>query len=312
MRPVSALAGFVAVVVAAVLLCIFVAVERTLPAGDARLRAEGLHSTVDIAFDRFGIPHIHASNDEDAAEALGFVHARDRMMQMDLMRRAAAGELSELIGPAGVRFDETARVLGTRLAAQNSLTSISDRTRALLAAYSRGVNAFIAERGRFASPEYLLLGAPRDWTPVDSLLWAETMGLALSNNMYVELARLGLSDRLSADAILSLWPSLKAAPADEASLALPLADQALARATLQVLPRFPETFTLPSDASNEWAIDGRHTITGFPLLAGDPHLSYGLPCLWYLARLDTPSGSMAGATAPGTPFIVLGRNRAIA
>ena len=308
MRAVLVVAGLVVLVLSALL----AAVERTLPAHDAIVRLPGLHAPVAVVFDRYGVPRIKASSDDDAAEALGFIHARDRMMQMDLMRRAAAGELSELIGPAGLKLDESARVLGTEAAAADSLASLPLATRNVLDAYSRGVNAFIAARGRFAAPEYVALGRPRTWRPLDSVLWAETMGLALSDNLFVELGRLGLSDHLSRDAILALWPVTAAAPVDQARLDDAPGLDVLARATERILPRFPDTFTLPSDASNAWAVDGRHTATGAPLLAGDPHLSYGLPCLWYLARIDTPSTTLAGATAPGTPFVVLGRNRRIA
>ncbi len=308
---VACLAGLlgVAVILAT---AVFAAVERTLPSHHAELTLQELHADVRVGFDHLGIPHIQASDDLDAAEALGFVQARDRMMQMDLMRRAAAGELSALIGPIGVRLDETARVLGTREAATASLAALPPRTRALLASYSRGVNAFIALRGRFAAPEYLFLGRPRDWAPVDCMLWAETMGLALSGNLDLELQRLALATRLPSETILSLWPTPKPAPADQASLRLSPGIGDLALATSRALPHFPDPFTLPDNASNEWAVDGSRSATGSPLLAGDPHLSYGLPCLWYLARIETPTGTLAGATAPGTPFVVLGHNRAIA
>ena len=218
MRVLRAVFSVSAVLLGSVALCVAVAIERTLPSEDASVSLVGLHGPVDIRFDRLGIPRIRAADDFDAAEALGFVHARDRMMQMDLMRRAASGDLSELIGPLTLEHDEAARMLGTRVAAEQSLASLSKRTRSLLDAYSRGVNAFIAKRGRFAAPEYLLLGAPRRWAPVDCVLWAETMGLALSGNLDLELGRLALSGRMSRDGILALWPTSTALPADQASI----------------------------------------------------------------------------------------------
>ena len=311
MRPLRACL-LVAAMLGGTVVCLVVAIGHTLPAENASSKLAGLHRPVAVSFDRLGIPRIIATDDFDAAEALGFIHARDRMMQMDLMRRAASGELSELLGEVTLRHDEVARILGTRRAAEQSLAGSSERTRALLGAYSRGVNAFIAARGRFAAPEYLLLGPPRKWAPVDSVLWAETMGLALSGNLNLELARLALSGRLSRAAILSLWPTADALPADQASVAGASSVALLARRTLAAMPRFPAPFSLPDRASNAWAVDGRHSVTGAPLLAGDPHLSYGLPCLWYLARIDTPGSTLVGATAPGTPFMVIGRNRQLA
>ncbi len=305
---IAGLFGLVLVAVVGVALVL----SATLPSRTGTVRLPGLRARADVAFDRWGIPYITAADDRDAAEALGYVQAGDRMVQMDLMRRAAAGELSELIGPTGLPLDETARILGTRHAAEIALRGASPRTRDLLEAYSRGVNAYLAARGRFAAPEYLALGPPRPWAPIDSLLWAETMGLALSDNLDLELERLALSPHLSRDAILALWPTGHPAPADQASLLASPALAELARATAKALPRFPSPYTLPDTASNEWAVDGRHTASGAPLLAGDPHLSYGVPCLWYLARITTPDGSMAGATAPGTPYVVIGHNRRIA
>lgn len=291
----------------------YLAVDATLPATEDRAEIPGLLAPVAITFDADGIPRIRAGNDADAAAALGFVHARDRFAQMDLMRRAAGGDLAELIGPRGVPLDEYARVLGTRGAARRALAALPPRTRTLLDAYARGVNAFLDERRRFAAPEYLLLGTPRRWSPADSMLWAEAMGLALSDNLATELERLALSAQLGRDAILRLWPvGQPAYDSDAASLAPAPGLARLAQATLAALPRFPAPFTEPDLASNAWAVDGAHSRTGAPLLAGDPHLAYGLPCLWYLARIDTPAGTLAGATAPGVPFLVMGRNSRIA
>ncbi len=273
----------------------------------------GLESPVHIRFDRHGVPWIRAENNDDAAEALGYLHARDRLAQMDLMRRASGGTLSALIGRAGLPLDRAMRVFGTERAAEAAYAQLPDRTRRELDAYARGVNAWIRARGRRAAPEYLVLGPPTPWRPTDSLLWAEAMGLALSSNLDLELARLALSDHLSREAILRLWPA--AAPPGHVSRETSLRFASLAPVateTRDALPRFPAPFTLPPLASNAWAVAGRLSRTGAPLLAGDPHLSYGLPCLWYLARIDTPDTIEAGATAPGTPFVILGRNRRIA
>ncbi len=290
------------------------AIWRTLPPRTAIDAIPGLAATVSVTFDADGVPRIRAANLGDASAALGYVHARDRLAQMDLMRRAAAGELSELVGRRALALDEYARVLGTRDAAERAVAELPPETRALLDAYARGVNAFIARHGRFAAPEYLLLGTPRAWTPVDSMLWAETMGLYLSGNLRTELERLVLARQLDRARILRLWPVAGAA-SRAASLGAPPPSPdgaALASATLAAIPRFPAPLTLPQTASNGWAVDAAHSTTGAPLLAGDPHLAYALPCLWYLARIDTPAAPLAGATAPGVPFLVIGRNRRIA
>ena len=184
-------------------------------------------------------------------------------------------------------------------------------TRAMLEAYASGVNAWIAERGRFSAPEFLYLGAPEPWQPADSLLWGETMGLWLSLNWRTELSRQSLAGHVPQQLIDELWPPASSEGRPEATLA-PALSHLATRYSLAVLPRFPAPYTLPETASNEWAVDGRHTATGAPLLAGDPHLAFGFPGIWYLARIETPDGVLAGATAPGVPFLVLGHNGHIA
>src|ERR1700722_4554539 len=278
----------------------------SLPPRQQQARIPGLTGPVDIGFDGDGIPRIHATNELDAAAALGFVHARDRMFQMDLMRRAASGRLSEIAGPATLPYDRMIRTLGLRQSAIASYAALPAETRAILEAYARGVNAWIAARGRFGAPEFIVLGPPEQWQPSDSLLWGETMGLWLSPNWRTELSRQALSGHIPQQQIDELWPP-KDGGRPEATL-LPRWPRELA----DVFPNFPEPFTQPGSASNEWAVDGRHTVTGAPLLAGDPHLAFGFPSIWYLARIETPQGVLAGATAPGVPFLVLGHNGHIA
>jgi penicillin G amidase len=284
----------------------------TLPRSNQSARIQGLSAPVDISFDADGIPRIKAANDLDAAAALGFVHARDRMFEMDLMRRNASGRLSELAGPVTLPLDRTMRVLGLRQAAESDYAALPPDVRAVLQAYANGVNGWIALRGRFAAPEFLVFGAPEPWTPVDSLLWGKTMGLWLSLNWRTELSRLALAGHVSQQMIDELWPNESGPGHPQASLTLPQQFADAAARLEQVLPHFPSPFTLPNTASNEWAVDGRHSATGAPLLAGDPHLAFGFPAIWYLARIDTPDLTLAGATAPGIPGLVIGHNSHIA
>ncbi len=320
----------------------------TLPPNQQTLRIPGLSAPVDITFDGNGVPRIRAASEHDGFVALGFVHARDRMFQMELMRRAASGRLSELLGTPTVGFDRQMRVFGLGRLAQGDAEAQTPETKAALAAYALGVNAWIADRGRFAAMECLFFGRPEPWRPADSLLWARTMGLFLSGNYRAELARLALRDKIPAEMLEELWPVPPPASRPEARLMntrpeanrnrivvspearrpeprrpearrpeasrpdaspdLPTAAQAL----LNLLPAFPGPFTQPSRASNAWAVDGRWTNTGAPLLAGDPHLAFGFPGLWYLVRIETPGGVLAGGTGPGAPFLIFGHNGHVA
>jgi penicillin G amidase len=303
-----ALGGFLVLVVL-VLTAGAGVVWRTLPPGSQTLAIAGLSAPVSIRLDHHGIPFIRAATLTDAATALGYLHARDRMFQMELMRRAAAGELAAMFGPAALPSDELMRTLGLARHARATFSTLPAATRAMLEAYARGVNAWITARGRFAAPQFVFLGPPRPWTAVDSLLWGETMSLWLSGNWHRELARLALVGRLPRDRILALWPPSRDVGRIDASL---WPARRAAADLLRFLPRFPAPFTEPGTASNEWAVSGQLSATGAPLLAGDPHLGLDFPSLWYLVRIETPDVTLVGATAPGVPFVVLGHNREIA
>ena len=204
------------------------------------------------------------------------------------------------------------RTLGLRVRAVADLPALPAETRALLDAYARGVNAWIARKGRLAAPEFLAFGTPRPWTAVDSLLWGKTMSLYLAGNWRAERGRLILDEHFKPAEVDELWPDATGAGQPEAKLELNRLLGGVATRLAQIIPEFPAPFTLPDSASNAWAVDGRHTASGAPLLAGDPHLGYGFPSIWFLARIETQAGVLAGATAPGVPFLVIGRNSHIA
>jgi penicillin amidase len=295
-------------------IAIVLLLNRTLPAASGAFTLPGLSAPVTATFDQHGIPFIRAASDTDAAEALGYLHARDRLFEMDLMRRAGAGTLSEILGPVALENDKEMRRLGLRQSAQNDIADLSLAARSMLQSYADGVNAYIAERGRLAAPEFLILGRPAPWTITDSLLWDKVLGLWLSGNWRLELQRLALSQSQPLDKIMALWPILDNAVPETAALASPSSPAlaAAAQVALGWVRHFPEPFTQPTQASNEWAVAGSRTASGHPLLAGDPHLGFGFPSLWYLARIDTPSGTLAGATAPGVPFMIIGHNSHVA
>jgi penicillin amidase len=305
------LAG-IAVLVLLLAALIIGAVWLTIPGTRQVASLPGLSAPVDITYDADWVPRIRAGSETDAATALGFLHARDRMFQMELMRRAASGRLSEIAGAATLPIDRMMRTLGVRQRAVADFATLPPETRAMLEAYARGVNAWIDLKGRFAAPEFLVLGAPERWQATDSLLWAKTMGLWLSMNWREELSRQALAGRVPAALLDQLWPAQAGTVAPDAMKEPSTRFAEAASRLAAVLPRFPGPFTLPRSASNEWAVDGRHTATGAPLLAGDPHLAFSFPGIWYLARIDMPGRVLAGATAPGVPFLVLGHNGKIA
>jgi penicillin amidase len=296
----------------------------SLPARNAAIALPGLTAPVAVTLDARGIQHIQAQHEEDAWAALGFLHARDRMFQMEMMRRGARGQSAAIAGSAALRLDRFMRLLRLEERAAADLAALDPETRAVLEAYARGVNGWIAARGRFAAPEFIALGAPEPWQPLDSLLWGKIMGLWLGGNWRMELERAGLAARLSPEQLADLWPEDTTAgrPDEplmqtEAKASGALRGEGLNGAALaalgQHLPRFPEDAPLPEIASNAWAVGAGRSASGAPLLAADPHLSHSAPILWYLARITLPDGRMLmGATAPGVPGIVIGRNESLA
>lgn len=283
----------------------------SLPQTSGRLELAGLHQEVSVFRDRDGVPHIFAADDDDAYFALGFVHAQDRLFQMDFQRRIGAGRLAEVLGARVLGIDRTMRTLGLYRAAEASVAALSPPVRQALDAYTRGVNAFLATRRWALPPEYYALRiAPEPWQPADSLVWGRLMGLTLSGNWRGEALRARLAQRLSPAQLADLFADESAGgpvtvPGGiEKSQAI---DDLFAR-TLAALPDVIQ----PRLASNVWAVDGDHTRSGKPILANDPHLGFAAPGIWYLARVTTPTWSIEGATVAGVPFHILGQNGRIA
>ena len=280
----------------------------SLPETSGTTALTGLKAPVEIIRDKDGVPHIFAESEEDAAFALGFVHAQDRLWQMEEMRRVGAGRLAEVVGAAALPLDRFTRTIGLERLAEAALATLDPALRIKLEAYAAGVNAFLAQHRGAWPPEFMLLGiAPPPWRPVDSLLWGELMAVQLSGHWRNELLRARLLTRLSPVQVDQLWPPYpEGAPTTLAwdptlFRGLPLARLAELAAALD-----------GRGASNTWVVDGVHSVTGKPILANDPHLGFTLPGLWYLARLETPSLRSAGATVPGVPLIILGHNDRIA
>jgi len=280
----------------------------SLPQTSGRVVVAGLTAPVEIVRDAYGIPHISARSEADAWFALGFVHAQDRLFQMEITRRVGEGRLSELLGPSGLRSDRFMRIIGVERGAEASLAALPAAARAQLDAYAAGVNAFLA--GHPVLPPQLLLlhDTPEPWQPVDTLVWARLMALQLSGNWRDELERAELSKTIPPDLVAALWPNR---PADAATTLTHLSQAYDGFAFERLAAALPPPLG-PNLASNEWVVSGAHTASGKPLLANDPHLGLTAPGPWYLVRIEAPGLSLTGATAPGVPAVILGHNAKIA
>ena len=278
-----------------------------LPRHEGEIALPALDAPVTVDRDSRGIPTIRAESTRDAHMALGFLHAQDRLWQMDFTRRTVAGRLSEVVGPPTLGVDRFMRILDLRGRAEEQHGRLAPSTRAALSAYSAGVNAYLDRDPVLPLEFHLLRDTPARWTPTDSLSWMQLMALQLSGNWRREIAHARVAERLDNSQIKDWYGPETKEPATidrwrEAARGLPW------RALAQLVP--PELTS--KSASNAWVLDGRQTQSGAPILANDPHLGLSAPGTWYLARIETPDRTLVGATAPGLPFMILGRNDDVA
>ena len=295
----------------------------SLPVLDGRIRGNGLSATVRVDRDALGVPTISAVDRGDLAYATGFLHAQDRFFQMDLLRRAAAGELSELLGPAALDLDRRHRLHRFRNRALTALAAAPADERRLIELYARGVNDGLSTLS--VRPfEYLLLRmTPSSWRPEDSALVAYTMYLDLQyRELESTVARAILRERLADDIFAFLLPNASHwdAPLDRATS--PTVDMPGLPTTKPdwLGPLAPPTTRPEGDTisgSNSWAVASPYSSRGAALMANDMHLGLRLPNVWYrlsLVYLDASRNRrrVTGVTLPGTPAIIVGSNGRVA
>jgi penicillin G amidase len=281
---------------------VYLHLRRSLPQTEGEIRLAGIEAPVEILRDANAIPHLFAGSARDVAFGLGFVHAQDRLWQMETSRRVASGRVSEIAGPAALPIDRLMRTLGLRRVAQANLARYDAETRDLLDAYAAGVNAFLATQP-VLPPEFLLARVePEPWSALDSVVWTKVMALDLGGNWRNELLRMHLARSLPLERVGQFLPPY---PGDK-----PLAIRDIG--SLYEGIAMPPTPGWPPGGSNSWAVSGARSATGKPLLANDPHLRLTVPPVWYFAHLHAPGIDVIGATLPGVPGVVVGRNRRVA
>ena len=298
-----------------------------LPQLDGHLQLVGLSASVKVMRDGHGVPTIEASSFEDLLFAQGFVTAQDRLWQMDMMRRVASGELSEILGDVTIKYDREAKILGLREAAKKSLTMASTRDLVFFNSYANGVNAYIAAHRDHLPIEFRMLRyTPKPWTPEDSIVIANQMVKDLNYHYFFDalerekiLAKLGPD--LTADLFVNRsWhdrpptvmredvnePDKKPADSDDED-----DEDSPDNSVTHRMPAVPEDFR-PVNGSNDWVVSGEHTVTGKPLLSNDMHLGHQMPNIWYEAHLRSGNIDVVGVTLPGMPYVVVGHNQRVA
>lgn len=283
--------------------------KRSLPQATGAFTLKGLEGRVEIIRDRWGVPHITAGSIYDGFFAQGFVHAQDRLWQMDLNRRVSEGRLSELIGGKTLETDRIARVFGFDRLGQKDWDEVDPLQKALVEAYTAGVNALL-EHPNFKPPiEYTLLRhSPEPWTTRDSMAFVRFMLWKLSYAWHGELVRAQLIAEVGPEAAAELevhYPS-------ECPVMLPDGLEFNRLDLDGLLKAVKGPFLSRGKGSNAWAVAGRLTEGGHPLMANDIHLEAALPSVWYEAHLHCDQFNVTGVTLPGLPLVVVGHNEHIA
>jgi penicillin amidase len=324
--------------------------QADLPQLDGSLTVYGLATPVTVQRDARGVPHIRATSMDDLIFAQGYVTAQDRLWQMDLLRRHAAGQLAAILGRSMLEHDRVQRTLQLRAAADRAVAALPQDQRHWLEVYAHGVNTSIVAQHAHLPIEFRLLGyQPGPWTPRDSLLVELVLYQDLTTGFPEKLGREALAAHLPPELIADLYPigswrdhapgqpmpdvtapqqDVPDIPLDESQTRLHLpkarsgSHAAVSAADLQALQQTLALFHAPCDScvagSNAWAVSGSRTASGKPMLSNDMHLSLAVPEVWY--EVDLQAASLpplaefhaAGVSVPGAPFIIAGHNQHVA
>lgn len=317
------------------------AMHASLPQLDGDLQVSGLSAPVSVTRDERGVPSIQAQTVDDLLFAQGYVTAQDRLWQMDSLRRHVAGELSEILGSKLVDHDRTQRTLRLRETAEQAVAALPPDQLHQLEAYARGINAFLDQNSdRLPIEFHVLHYTPAPWTPRDSILVSLVMFQDLATDFPAKMRREALLAHLPAQLIPDLYPvgswrdrpptqpapdlttpkpAIQEIPLDDTQVKLSKPDVALP----QNIERVAAAFEHPGcddcrAGSNNWAVAGSRSASGFPLVSNDMHLSLSVPDIWYEAGLHAAAGSggarldVVGFTLPGAPFVIVGRNMHVA
>lgn len=270
----------IAILLLAALALVYWFAWRPLPQTSGSISAP-ISMDAKVARDALGVPHITAGSIEDVLFLQGYVTAQDRLWQMEGLRRLASGQLSEIVGAAALESDSEARRLGLRRIAELHYRGLPKEDRVAFAAYARGVNHYIeTHHGKWGLEFSVLRFDPKPWTPVDSIVAGLYMYRNLSTTWKTKMLRrnfLTVGDSKKVAALFPVWTG------EEVQL-----------------------------GSNAWAISGKHTATGKPILANDPHLEWQLPATWYMIHLQCPGLNVRGVSLAGAPSVLIGHNERIA
>ncbi|MCI0707026.1 MAG: penicillin acylase family protein [Ignavibacteriae bacterium] len=305
-----------AVVFVAALLLSYYLVTKSFPDEDGAVALQGVESEVHVYRDEYGMPHIYALSENDAWFAVGYLHAQDRLWQLEIIRRAGMGRLAEILGEPALNVDRMFRTIGLPHLAHQLTEELDDQTRQQLDAYAKGINAYIqSNQGRYPVEFDVLSFDPEPWRVEHSVVVSRLMAWELNHARWVDVLLSELVERFGEQKAREIFPEWD----EDAPFIIPEVPtgRRIAQSLLPLL-NADKTYRALTGApgfhggSNGWVVSGAKSVTGKPILANDPHLVLTAPARWYEAHISAPGIEVSGATIPGVPFVVIGRNRYIA
>ncbi len=302
-----------AVIVCAAIGVFYILLKGSVPAYNGDITFSGINSTVKIYRDSNAVPYIKAENETDAAFALGYVHAQERLFQMDIFRRAAEGRLSEIFGSRTVPFDKMFRTIGMYRNVKENYLSQKPEIKKILEAYSAGVNSYMKNaKGNFSFEFDVLNYNPDLWKPEESLVIGKMLAWELNLSWWTKISFIKLSEKLGSEKLSEVLPNFE----ENGPTIIP----SKSTNNISLIDNFLKTdkefrkfigFTGTHIGSNNWAVNGKLSASGKPIIANDPHLAFQAPGKWMVAVIRGGNWNADGFTLPGVPAVIIGKNQNI-
>lgn len=301
-------------------------ITKSFPDYEGEISLSNLNGTVEIFRDEFAVPHIFAEDEHDLMFAVGYVHAQERLWQMDIMRRAGDGRLSEVLGAATVDFDRLFRTLDIPASAKNIEAELKPEIRSALQAYADGVNAFIkSHKGKYPI-EFDMIGyEPEPWQVYHTILLSRLMAWELNLAWWVDLTLGRIVEKVGLEKASEIFPQYpfssptiipKSTEKGKSLTSETLIYSGISSVEgfMKVAQSYRQFFNIDASGvgSNSWVINSSRSLSGKPIIANDPHLGLPAPTEWFEMHLHAPGWNVAGVSLPGSPFIIIGHNMEIA
>ncbi len=283
----------------------------SLPADSGNRQLQGLKAIVEISRDSYGVPHIKSSEDRDVYFAMGYLHAQDRLWQLEIQKRTAAGKLSELYGQQSLDLDIWMRTLKLYEKSATDWPALSPEAQASLSAYKDGINTWLSEGNSLPAEFGLWNITPTMWTELDSLAWTKVFALNLSGNMWQEIGNYVALQQLDQDKVADLLGERLQVEMDWVAKIRNTEDYS---EILGMAPRLEQWLKIGGTnvGSNAWVVSGTLTDSGAAVIANDPHLGLQIPSLWYVVKQQGKLIQSTGMSLVGLPLVIFGHNQRIA